>query len=258
MIRSRNLRQFPTVKKIGQGVLNLVFPPHCYACDEPMQESTAGVTLCDDCYGEIEWIEGPTCKRCGAPEQLTVGTQKARTCHACEERSYHFDEAVCIARYTGTFRKLILSAKDGNREHIGRMLGRLAATQLSPAFSDWKPDIVVPVPMHWKRRFVRGVNSPELIAKALAKTLGVPIKHLVRRNRHTEHQFELPRKDRFPNVRDAFQLRKLFDVKGKKIVLVDDILTTGATCSETARLLKLNGAEAIRVAVLARSWSNLT
>jgi ComF family protein len=116
-----------------------------------------------------------------------------------------------------------------------------------------RPDVVVPVPMHWSRRLVRGVNSPDILAECLARHLRVPVASaMVVRRRNTRLQPRLPPRKRFRNVRGAFQLGKTYYMDDLRVVLVDDVLTTGATCSEIAGLLKQAGAALVAAAVLAR------
>ncbi len=115
-------------------------------------------------------------------------------------------------------------------------------------------DLLVPIPMHWRRRLLRGANSPELLADRLARRLGVPVANrLLIRCRNTKPQADLKPKERFGNVRGAFRTAKGYGLQGARVVLVDDVLTTGATCSEGAKVLKQAGASMVGVAVVARA-----
>jgi ComF family protein len=114
-------------------------------------------------------------------------------------------------------------------------------------------DLIVPIPMFWRRRLGRGKNSPELLAKCLAKALGVPMRTVLVRRRNTLPQAGLAPPRRRQNVRGAFRVRRPDVVKGIRILLVDDVLTTGATCSEAANVLKRAGAALVAVAVIARA-----
>jgi predicted amidophosphoribosyltransferase len=116
------------------------------------------------------------------------------------------------------------------------------------------PDLVAPVPMHWSRRFVRGTNSATLLAEVTARRMKIPaVLRLIKRLRNTPPQFTVPPYRRAKNVRRAFLVRPRPLLKGAHVLLVDDVLTTGATCSEAARTLKAAGASRVTVAVIARS-----
>jgi len=133
---------------------------------------------------------------------------------------------------------------------MGQLLGLCRGQQILAMC----PDVVLPVPMHWRRRLMRGVNNPDVLAESLAKGIDVPdVPRVLCRCRNTLPQNKLQPRDRFRNVRGAFRLRKGYDLEGLRMVLVDDVLTTGATCSEAARVLKEAGASMVIAAVLART-----
>jgi ComF family protein len=117
-----------------------------------------------------------------------------------------------------------------------------------------KPDLILPVPMHWRRRMLQGINSPDLVAELLGEKLGVAMSpRLLFRRRNTDPQATLPPKRRLANVRNAFGARTEYDFRGLHVLLVDDILTTGATCGEVARVLRTAGVARVSAAVLARA-----
>ena len=140
-------------------------------------------------------------------------------------------------------------------EQLTLAVGRLLAERRGAQLAQLRPDLIVPVPMHWWRRLVRGFNSAELLAQCLGRHLNAPVAHVLVRRRHTQPQKDLLPRERFANVRDAFQVRERArrHWRGSHVLLVDDILTTGATCSEAARVLKLAGAATVAVAVVARA-----
>jgi len=132
---------------------------------------------------------------------------------------------------------------------LGDVLSETFAAQLSPS-----PEVVIPVPMHWTRRAWRGTNSPHTIATCLASRLGIPLAtHLLVRSRRTAPQATLSPNKRRANVRGAFRVRAHRDLPGARVLLVDDIMTTGATLNEAAKVLAKAGAGEITVAVLARA-----
>ena len=134
-------------------------------------------------------------------------------------------------------------------EAVGVLLGQRLAVEL-PA---WRPDVVVPVPMHWMRRVQRGTNTARVLGGTVARELGLPmVGGVLRCRRKSRKQGMLRPGERFRNVRGAFRVSSGYDITDKRVLLVDDILTTGATASEAARMLREAGAAVIAVAVVAR------
>jgi ComF family protein len=133
-------------------------------------------------------------------------------------------------------------------------LGQLLAKRHRSNLEALAPDVVIPVPMHWTRRVRRGTNGPETVAEYLARKLRVPFTtRLLLRSRRTQRQADLPPGNRFRNVRRAFRLDESYHLEGVCVLLVDDVLTTGATCGEAARVLLEAGAAQVAVAVVARA-----
>ncbi len=139
-------------------------------------------------------------------------------------------------------------------ETLAAALAELLVRRRRADLEAFRPDLVAPVPMHWWRRLGRGFNSPDVLAQGLARALGVPLgRGLLIRRRNTVPQMRLAPKMRFQNLRGALRLRADNAIAGRRVLLIDDILTTGATCSEAARILKQAGAAWVGVAVLARA-----
>ena len=157
--------------------------------------------------------------------------------------------------YEDRLRDAILNAKRPAHEPLTMALGGLLAHRWQEELLQFRPDVIVPVPMYWLRRLLRGVNSPEILSAELSRVLGTPVARLLIRQRNTLPQKELLPRERFKNVRGAFRLRgkRIARLEGSRVLLVDDILTTGATCSEAARVLKQAGVAAVAVAVVARA-----
>jgi predicted amidophosphoribosyltransferase len=168
----------------------------------------------------------------------------------------------------------VLRTKRLTHESLTKALGRLLAERRGAELATFHTDLIVPIPMHWGRRLWRGVNNTQLLAEELGRRLGKPVAHrLLLRRRPTKPQKDLLLPERFANLHGAFRLRserhafgtlrlpfraahgmcRIHGCKGSHVLLVDDILTTGATCSEAARVLKAAGAAAVAVAVLARA-----
>jgi ComF family protein len=144
--------------------------------------------------------------------------------------------------------------KRPRNESLAVAMGKLLATERREMLKNLLPELVIPIPMFWTQRIQRGVNSPEIIARSLAKNLEIPFRRwILRQCKKTLTQSELPPKQRFVNVRGAFGVRFARQIRGRRVLLVDDVLTTGATCSEAAKVLKQAGAATVAVAVVART-----
>jgi ComF family protein len=161
---------------------------------------------------------------------------------------------VRLGSYEATLRSVVLRMKRQTHRALAIVVGDLL---FNARVADWealKPDAVVPVPMHWSRRVWRGFNSPETISERLARHLDVPLaSHLLRRRRRTAPQANLPPTRRLANVRGAFRATAHPDLAGARLLLVDDIMTTGATVNEAAKMLTRAGASFVGIAVVARA-----
>jgi ComF family protein len=164
------------------------------------------------------------------------------------------DETVALGRYEGLLRDWLLQMKRGSGDSLALAVAELLWKQQTNRLAALRPDVVVPVPMHWRRRLVRGTNSSTVVAERLAGHFRVPLAaDLLRRTRHTSPQFSLPPSERPANVRNAFEVRAGYQLSDARVVLVDDIFTTGSTCSSAARVLKKSGASFVGVVVVART-----
>lgn len=232
--------------------LGLLFPPRCACCDSEAGLSDDDAQLCCACRELL--VAGPrlTCRRCGAG--VAEALDAAAGCPSCQNRRLRFAEAMALGTYEGHLRAAVLRMKQPSGEPLSAAVARLLCQQHTERLRSWQPDVVVPIPMHWARRVVRGVNSAEVVAEVLARELRFPFEpRLLRRRRNTAPQGDLPQGERFANLRDAFRLRRGCSVGGARVLLVDDILTTGATCSEAARALLRSGASEVAAAVVARA-----
>jgi len=192
------------------------------------------------------------CLRCGGA--TTTKLEGAKGCPKCRNHRFSYDVVVPLGTYGGELREAILRMKRVHAEGLSENMGRLYALYRATDLAKFQPELAVPVPMHWTRRMARGTNSATVLAKQLARTMLLPLNpHLLVRCRKTLPQADLPPGRRFENVRGAFRVKAGYDIEGKRVVLVDDVLTTGATCGEAAKVLKQAGAKKVLVAVLARA-----
>ncbi len=245
----------PAVRKFGWSLIDLALPPRCLHCEDDLMSAT-DISLCLKCVQLIAPELPECCGRCGAV--LPDGLNPSGGCPSCKGYPLKFDAVYPLGRYDGAMKEVVLKTKRLSSEALSLTVGRLLAERLRDKIVQFGADVVIPVPMHWTRRFRRGINSPELLADSLSRKLGIPVLGTLRRRRYTKPQKDVQRHERFSNVRDAFGLlpwrRKR--LKDARVLLVDDILTTGATCSEAAKLLKQAGAAAVAVAVVARADTN--
>ncbi|MEM8944410.1 MAG: phosphoribosyltransferase family protein [Planctomycetota bacterium] len=179
------------------------------------------------------------------------------TCAHCQSLNLRFDQALALGDYDGLLREQCLRMKTDRSERIAGALGRLIVTRLGHELREADADGIVPVPMHTWRRLARGTNPPAAVATAIGAALKLPVySHLLIRARNTRPQIGLSNPARFRNVRGELQVGPSYRFDdGPRILLVDDILTTGATCSEAARALKRAGAAQVTAVVAARTES---
>ncbi|HVU87158.1 MAG TPA: ComF family protein [Pirellulales bacterium] len=236
------------VARAARAALELVLPPRCAWCLADSPSVAAGTLLCEVCRREMLGQGTDRCPRCAG----AIAGPAAR-CPHCHDRRLYFDHVLALGSYTDTLRQCVLRLKGPGNEALAKAMGQLLAQQ-AQALQLEKPDAVIAVPMHWGRRLVRRANNAELIAAALATRLRVPLWHrAVRRVRNTRKQGPMLRTERLHNMRGAFRARAEFDFAKRRILVVDDVLTTGATCDELAKVLRRAGAATVTVAVLARA-----
>jgi ComF family protein len=175
-------------------------------------------------------------------------------CFQCRRTKLRFSRAICLSKYDGDLRAAVLRIKHIHFEALAFALAELLFSKRADDLQSLSIDVVVPIPMHWRRRLLQGMNNPELLADRLARRLAVPVvKGSLVRRRHTPKQFDLSPAERLLNVRGAFAIRRKSPVVGRHILLVDDVMTTGATCNEATRCLLEAGAVGVSVTTLARA-----
>lgn len=237
---------------------DLVLPPVCSFCevdlsDEPDSASAARTRLCAPCRMLLTQALVNRCPRCASAVAPTI---VGPDCPWCRKLDLRFDRAFTLGTYHEELRDAVLRLKHAGQEALSTALAELSWERNAETMRSFKADIVVPVPMHWWRRAVQGHNGPELSASFWASRLQIDdYPRLLVRKRRTKPQAGLSPNERQENVRNAFSVRRGYTVKGARVLLVDDILTTGATCSEAARTLKKAGAVSVAVVVVGRAQS---
>lgn len=233
-------------------LLNLVYPAQCAFCREDLPATADEILLCGECRGRLSPPVRSWCGRCSAP--LESGSGPRNDCVHCKDQKFQWEAAVALARYQGEVSRAIVRMKSPRAEPLTTALARLLHDERGEALAQLRAEVVVPMPMHWARRLARGVNGPELIAEVLSQRLGLPLSmRALRRRRLTPLQTETGRQERHVNQRQSFRAPGRAEVSGRRVLLVDDVLTTGATAHEAARTLRGAGAAAVFVATIARA-----
>ncbi len=236
------------VQKPARVLLDLVLPYRCAACGDIVAGEPG---FCADCWKKLSFITRPQCSQCGEPFELAVAA--GTRCGACLAQPPAWSAARAVWRYEDAAREPILRLKYGDRTDLVQLFARYLAPKL-PELGD-AASLILPVPLHRWRLFQRTFNQSGLLVQALQRQTGWPASlSALRRIRRTRPQQGLSRADRLKNVRAAFDVppdqRAL--IKGRAIILVDDVITTGATLDACARVLLRTGAADVKVLTLAR------
>ncbi len=174
-------------------------------------------------------------------------------CGHCRAAKFHFETVRALGFYRGDLREAVLMMKQSRHETLAVAIGSLLAQTKRDFILEFNADLLAAVPLHWTRRLWRGVNAAELVAEAVAADSGIPLAHgLLMCCRRTQKQGMLGPRQRIENVRGAFRAASAYDIKGARVVIVDDVMTTGATANEVAKVCRRAGADAVAVCVVAR------
>jgi ComF family protein len=237
------------LRALVAGAADLVWPRRCWLCERNVGGDALTGSLCGPCRADLAEDPSPTCPRCAG----TVGPYADLTggCPQCRGVPFRFDAAVRLGSYDGLLRQAVLRLKHAPGEPLAEELGGLLAEARRELLCAHKPDAIVPVPLYWWGRLRRGYNQSEAVARGVAVRLGVPCQPgwLVR-TRATS-QREQSAAARWENVRGAFRVRRGLRVPGARVLLIDDVLTTGATADAAAAALRQAGAAQVVVAILA-------
>ena len=230
-------------------IVNFLFPASCVLCKRYLPTDNKSSSICDFCWSQIEFIKGLLCQKCGEP--LPAG---GAHCAQCLKKgvNYHFEFIRAVCEYKGIIKQCIHLFKYSNKDYLARTLGGLLIDYIKNTTEFSEINTIVPVPLHWSRRFQRGYNQSELLSKEIAKALDkdLVVGNLYRR-KVTKPQFGLSKNQRGVNVRGVFAVRNPSPIKNKSILVVDDVCTTASTLEECAKTLKKTGAEKIFCLVVA-------
>ncbi len=246
-------------RRLLEAALDLVFPPCCMACERCLPSESHGA-FCSPCGDGIRPVRPPFCRRCGLP--YLHEWQGDHLCGGCLLRPPHFSMArswACYPRESDTshpLRQVVHRFKYGRQASLGTPLGRLVARACRPWFRASYLNLIVPVPLHPRRLRWRGFNQSVLLGREVGRAWGIPLDPFVlTRRTETVPQSTLTLKERRPNVNGAFSVAPRRTVEKMRLLLVDDVYTSGATVNECARVLLRSGAREVQVLTLARTVS---
>ena len=234
------------VRQASRAVLDALLPPECLKCRVPVTEPGS---LCADCFYELSFISNPLCESCGIPFETEA--EAGSICGTCAATPPDYDVARAVFLYDDASKPLILKLKHADRTDVAPFLASWMARVGKDVLGS--ADQIFAVPLHRKRLFSRQFNQAALLARHLSKLTDVPFSPAgLIRTRDTGSQGGRSRTGRARNVAGAFELSPRLSVIGKSCVVVDDVLTTGATVNACARVLKSAGAERVSVLTVAR------
>jgi ComF family protein len=234
--------------------LDVLFPAHCVSCAVSLPEQT-NTALCRVCAEKVRWFGEDHCRRCG--DAVGRGSGLVLDCPSCRTHPPAYVHAACsVAGYAaGPLRDLILSLKFGRQTHLARTIGELIAQRIKETGLLDGNAALVPAPLTKSSFSSRGFNQAEEIALCVSRKIGIPVEtRLLKKVRSTPPQATLGTEQRRKNLKDAFACNKKVALryKDKRVILIDDVITTGSTISECARTLRAAGIGEVRAASLAR------
>ncbi len=247
MKASLGMQAYALMRTAAMSISDAVLPPVCLSCHAPMVMHDC---LCAPCWGAIDFIGPPVCDRLGIP--LPYDTGGLMISAAASANPPDFDRARAVAAYTGTIQKLIHGFKYSDRHDTRRLFGRWLAASGAPLIED--AGLIVPIPLNRWRLLHRRFNQSAILAYEVGRRTGKPVAPLaLQRVKATPSQVGLSTKERQQNVAGAFRVPASHRsrIEGRNVLLIDDVLTTGATCNSAARALKAAGAARVDVLALA-------
>jgi competence protein ComFC len=235
-----------------EAAVDLLYPRNCLICERAtLPEGEKGV-VCGTCRSEVKFIGPPCCERCALPFPGAIETHF--TCGYCKDLKFQFTRTVAICRAEGVVRECIHRFKYNREMYFGHHLAQWLVEGARQRVDDWSLiDLIVPVPLYPRKQREREFNQAEYLAEVVGRAMNKPVAASgIRRVKDTGTQTRLGAHERAENLRDAFAPRHSGVVEGKKVLLVDDVFTTGATLNGCAKVLRRAGAAEVWVLVLAR------
>lgn len=227
-----------------------MFPDDCRLCGRPLSKAS-WVPVCEACLAPPPPFRPEyACARCRTPFLNPRPLGEHGLCRLCEAGLTAYEGAWCCGAYEGALRDLIHLFKYGRMLPLGRIFGQVMVRAYP---RDQLFEVLVPVPSHWRRRLWRGFDPAAVLARELSRRMAIPAEEVMRRNRHTPPQAGLTRRQRRDNIRGCFEVPRPKAVRGRRVLLIDDVLTTGATANAASAALRRAGAAHVGVFTLARA-----
>ncbi len=237
-----------TATALFQSLVDLIYPPVCAGCGGEVEPT--GPPACDACLHSTPRIERPVCQTCGS----SVENPHTKRCPECPEKAYYHRARALLDYQDETVKHLIHGLKFQFQTGLAAPLGALLLNAFDDYFKDEHYDAIVPVPLHRRRKRQREFNQATLIAQAIHTKHNLPIvENVVARTRHTKPQTSVAPPKRKTNVVGAFEVKDASQIEGARLLIVDDIYTTGSTINELSRVLIEAGAKHVDVLTLSRS-----
>ncbi len=244
-------RLYTHIKNLGRILVDTIYPPQCMGCRSAVAEPS---TLCASCWSGLKFIERPYCERLGTPFEVDLGGVLLSPAAIADPPV--FDRARSVLMYDGLGRVLVHRFKYWDRHDIGTAMARMMALAGRELIAD--ADLIIPVPLHWTRLLSRKFNQSALLATHLSKLTNKPCDlHIMQRKKRTRQQYGLTRPERQLNLQGALAVDKLsaYKIEGKRVLLIDDVMTTSSTANAAARVLIKAKASHVDVLTFARVTS---
>jgi ComF family protein len=234
--------------KLLSQLVSLLFPCKCLLCNTLTQGDTM---LCTSCWSKLEFITEPKCRSCSLPFSFDLSA--SNLCASCLGQPPYFDSAFALLKYNKHSKVIIHKLKYADQLHIARCFAKLIVTRLSDEIAGYH--IVIPVPLHRKRLLSRRYNQAAVLGSNIAKLAKLQfLANALVKKRHDVQQTKLTRDERMKNVLGSFSFEPRYKKRllGKRVILIDDVHTTGTTLSECSRILKKSGCAEVYAITLAR------
>lgn len=237
---------------ILKDILNFLLPPRCIGCGKIINDENG---LCPDCFNKLTFISTPYCKYCGLPFENIEGLNKNMVCPNClkqKKRVFHYSRSAI--KYELFSKKMILAFKFMDKTENAKVFAKWLKVAGSDIFSEGV-DVLIPVPLHYGRLIKRRYNQSAILAKELSKLTSVTADFTsLKKHKNTKPQVSFSGKMRVKNIKDAFSVKCPEHIKGKRVVLIDGVQTTGSTLTECAKVLLKAGAKSVDFLTIARVY----
>lgn len=232
--------------RVLTNLLDYIYPPSCHQC---AVSTEGGRYLCSECVANSTRLTAPFCEKCGEAYEGKI--DQHFVCPNCQDLDFSFTFAKAALRNTHANHQLVVDFKYLKKFYLAGELARFCADAIEndPRFAELPSPVLVPVPLHWKRKWRRGFNQAEELAHELSQLTGIPVKRALRRSRNTKTQTQLGRKARLNNLKGAFKLHKLAP-EFRSVILIDDVFTTGSTATACAAALEKHTPQLENIVVL--------